>query len=154
MNESIQKHVSTIELKTRETQESSQELHKRIAESTQKVRELRIALDQQNAACSEIRIEKGQLEIKVEAAVQAIITECHTPLETALELPELENRAESEREAETLKRRIKNLGTVNPMQLANTSRSTNATTICSRSLPTCKQRAVRSVVSSRSSMSV
>lgn len=114
LNESIQKHVSTIELKTRETQESSQELHKRIAESTQKVRELRIALDQQNAACSEIRIEKGQLEIKVEAAVQAIITECHTPLETALELPELENRAESEREAETLKRRIKNLGTVNP----------------------------------------
>ena len=29
-------------------------------------------------------------------------------------MPELENRAESEREAETLKRRIKNLGTVNP----------------------------------------
>lgn len=112
--EAIQRQVADLELKTRESQESSQELHKRISESTQKVRELRNAADQQSAASSDIRVEKGRLEIKVDAAIQVIITECKTPLETALELPKLENRVECEQETERLKRRIKNLGTVNP----------------------------------------
>lgn len=112
--EAIQHHVSDLEIKTRESQESQQELHKRIAESTQKVRELRIALDQQSSAASEIRVEKGRLEIKVDGAIQVIITECNTPLETALALPKIEDRASCEQEAERLKRRIKNLGTVNP----------------------------------------
>lgn len=111
---SIQHQVANLELKTRETQESSQELHQRISDSTQKVRELRIALDQQSAACSEVRVEKGRLEIKVDAAIQVIITECRTPLETALELPKIVDRRACEQEADRLKRRIKNLGTVNP----------------------------------------
>ena len=112
--ESIQHHVADLELKTRETQESSQELHKRIAEATQKVRELRIALDERSAAASEVRVEKGRLESKVDAAIQVIVTECATPLETALELPQIVDRAAVEQETERLKRRIKNLGTVNP----------------------------------------
>jgi chromosome segregation protein len=112
--ESIQHHVSDLEFKTRQTQEHSQELHKQIATSTQKVRELRIELDKYSSAASEIRVEKGRLEIQVDAAIQVIITDCHTPLESALELPEIEDRQTLEQEANQLKRRIKNLGAVNP----------------------------------------
>jgi chromosome segregation protein len=112
--EAVSHHVSDLEIMTRESQESQQELHKLIAESTQKVRELRISLDQQSSAASEIRVEKGRLEIKVDGAIQVIVSECETPLETALELPKIEDRTRCEQEADRLMRRIKNLGTVNP----------------------------------------
>lgn len=114
LHESIQHRVTQLEAKTRETQESSQELTQQIARSTQKVRELRTAVDAQNTASSEIRVEKSRLEIMVDAAIQAIITECDTPLETALALPKIEDRETCEQEAQRLERRIKNLGTVNP----------------------------------------
>ena len=62
----------------------------------------------------QVRVDKGRLEVQVDAAVNAIVQDCGVPLETALRAPELENRAELEGEAFKLRRRIANMGTINP----------------------------------------
>ena len=62
----------------------------------------------------QVRVDKGRLEVQVDAAVNAIVQDCGVPLETALQAPELENRAELEGEAFKLRRRIANMGTINP----------------------------------------
>ncbi len=59
-------------------------------------------------------MQKGRLELQVEAAVNHITVDCKTPLETALALPPLEDRAPLEDELFKINRRIANLGTINP----------------------------------------
>ena len=63
---------------------------------------------------SEARVQKGRLELQVEAAVNHIATDLAVPLETALSVPPLENRPEVEDALFKINRRIANLGTINP----------------------------------------
>ncbi|MFR1166563.1 MAG: hypothetical protein ACLSDQ_02440 [Adlercreutzia equolifaciens] len=63
---------------------------------------------------SEARVQKGRLELQVEAAVNHIATDLSVPLETALSVPPLENRPEVEDALFKINRRIANLGTINP----------------------------------------
>lgn len=72
------------------------------------------AFDDINKSLADARVEKARIEMQVESVVSEIIDKCHTSLETALSLPELEDRSALEEEAANLTRRIASLGTINP----------------------------------------
>lgn len=52
--------------------------------------------------------------MQVEAAINTIVQDCKTPIEQALAMPALEERAPIEERAFKLRRRIANMGTINP----------------------------------------
>ena len=103
-----------LEAKALDAQSRSQGLHDSIAQATKKVHSLHDLFDKTSAQISEVRVEKGRLEIQVEAAIKVITDECSTSLETALKLEPLEEREEAVSQLQSLERRIKNLGTINP----------------------------------------
>lgn len=78
------------------------------------MREKRASYDEITSRRAEVRIEKGRLEVQVEAAIAVITEDCNISLETALARAELENREETEQEAERLERRIKAMGVISP----------------------------------------
>lgn len=65
-------------------------------------------------ALASVREEKVRLEIRVQSLADDIVTEMETTMEEALETPVLDDRAAIEEEAERLRRRISNMGTINP----------------------------------------
>ena len=72
-------------------------------------------VDEASEGLVQIRIEKSKLEVRVEQAIKAITEESGVLLEIALELPAPQDRHEMEQQRERLSRRIKNLGSVNPV---------------------------------------
>ena len=78
-------------------------------------------------------MDKGRFEVQVDAAVNAIVHDCKVPLDRALETPELEDRGATEDAAFKLRRRIANMGTINPTPPRSTSSSRRATTTWLRS---------------------
>ena len=72
-------------------------------------------VDAASEALTRVRIDKGQLEVKVEQAIRIITEEHGVLLDIALEIPAPEDREQSEQRAEKLRRRLKNLGSVNPV---------------------------------------
>lgn len=84
-----------------------------INEASGQVDSARAGLSEVQERLSAVRIEKAKVENEVEHSVQRIVEENSTPLEEALKLPEIEDRAASEKRAETLRRKIGNLGAVN-----------------------------------------
>ena len=111
---SAQKRAKQLEEQAADSQNSTVGIHARINEARATAREAHESYDATNGKLADVRVEKGRLEMQVESAIQTITEECETPLETALELPELENRPEVEEAAFKLQRRIKNMGTINP----------------------------------------
>lgn len=103
-----------LEQESQSEQQASRELHDKITQATQTSREVRQSFEEQSAKLADVRIEKGRLEIQVDAGVKAIVEDCGTPLEVALALDELEDRASAEEQRASLERRIKNMGTINP----------------------------------------
>lgn len=93
-------------------QNDSAELTASIDAARRAVSEARERLDAAQAALSEARIEKGRIEVQVEAAIAAIVDERGVPLEAALETPAPENRAATEAEADRLRRRLRSIGTI------------------------------------------
>lgn len=116
--ESLEKSAKrwTIDLEeaTNAAQSSSSGLHGAMTEARNAARKNQDEYDALNNKLSEARVEKGRLEIQVEAAINVIVQDCKTPLESALEQPELENREEIEDSVFKLRRRIANMGTINP----------------------------------------
>lgn len=111
---SAQKRAKQLEEQAADSQNSTVGIHARINEARATAREAHDSYDAANGKLADVRVEKGRLEMQVESAIQTITEECETPLETALELPELDNRPEVEEQAFKLQRRIKNMGTINP----------------------------------------
>ena len=103
-----------IEEKASAASDLSSGLHAAVSEARGAAREAHSAYDEVNEALANARVEKGRLEIKVEAAVKVIVEDCATPLERAIELPPVADRALMEEEAARLKKRIGNLGAINP----------------------------------------
>ena len=106
-----------LEEQSRDAKMSSQGLHAQIAAATRDSREKHDTFDRFTAQMAELRVEKGRLEVQVEAAIKVIVEDCNTSLETAMKLPELEERqerAKADQKVSSLERRIKNLGTINP----------------------------------------
>ena len=111
---SARRWTRDLEDRAAAAQNSSTGLHNQVTEARAKARAAHDAYDVVNEKLSAARVDKGRLELQVEAAVSAIVDDCGHPLESALALPELENRPELEETAFRLNRRIANLGTINP----------------------------------------
>ncbi len=103
-----------LEEQSSEAQSASSGLHDVLNKARSEARAAHDAFDAANEKMGAARVEKGRLEIQVEAAINVIVKDCHTPLETVLTLPALENRNEAEEAAGKLRRRIANMGTINP----------------------------------------
>ena len=99
-----------LEQESQTEQNASRELHDNIAKATQTSREVRERFDGCSAKLAEVRIEKGRLEIQVDAGIKAIVEDCDTSLEQALSLEALQDRSVVEEHCASLERRIKNMG--------------------------------------------
>lgn len=111
---SAQRWTQSLEEQATAAQNSSTGLHASVTEARARAHEAHALFDGTSERLSEARVQKGRLELQVEAAVNHIAHDCGTPLETALAMPPLENRSEVEAELFRLNRRIANLGTINP----------------------------------------
>ncbi|MDO4501863.1 MAG: chromosome segregation protein SMC [Coriobacteriia bacterium] len=100
--------------KVADAQEASTGAHEQANAARQAAQGAHARLDAANESLSQVRVEKGQLEVRVQAAVDAIVHDCGVAMEQALEVPEVQNRAELEESALKLQRRITNLGAINP----------------------------------------
>ncbi len=72
-------------------------------------------VDEASEGLVQTRIEKSKLEVRVEQAIKAITQDNGVLLEIALELDAPQDRPEMEQQRDRLQRRIKSLGTVNPV---------------------------------------
>ena len=112
--DSARRRARALEERAALAQDSTSGLHAQANEARARARAAHDAFDEANSRMGQVRVDKGRLEVQVDAAVNAIVQDCGVPLETALQAPELENRAELEGEAFKLRRRIANMGTINP----------------------------------------
>lgn len=74
----------------------------------------RKAFDVENQKLSEVQVELGRLEIQVQNAVDVIDNIEGISVDKALEMPDIENRPEKEERQFKLRRRIANMGVINP----------------------------------------
>ncbi len=112
--ESARLCAQKLENATEESQNSSAGLHARINEARAAARAAHDTFDAANQQLADVRVEKSRLEMQVEAAVNTIVQDCDTPLETAMQRPALQQRTQVEEQAFKLRRRIANMGTINP----------------------------------------
>ncbi len=111
---SARRRTRQLEERSIAAQSSSDGLHAQVNAAREMARAAHDAYDGVNAALSAARVEKGRLEVQVDTAVNVIVGDLSCPLDHALELPELEDRAKAEDDAFKLKRRIANMGAINP----------------------------------------
>lgn len=111
---SAKKWAISLEDAVNQAQDSSSGLHNSVNEARTQARKAHDVFDSVNEKLSEARIDKGRLEVQVEAAIETIVNDCKTPLETALAAPPLDDRTETEDSAFKLRRKIANMGTINP----------------------------------------
>jgi chromosome segregation protein len=106
--------TARLEEDTLATENSSNGLHAQIDTARAHTRELHDSFDAINQQLADVRVEKGRMEVQVEAAIKTITDDCSTPIEQAMEMPQLEERTKIEEHAFKLRRRITNMGTINP----------------------------------------
>ena len=111
---SLRGRIRVIEDAVLDSESATSDIHESAALARDAAREARDAFDQANSAMADTRIEKGRLELQVDAAVRAIVEDCGVPIDKAKDLPLLENRSAAEDDAFRLERKIKNMGVINP----------------------------------------
>lgn len=112
LKESATAWVNDLAGKAALEQSNSASLNASINEARAASRAAHDELEATQAKLNEVRIEKGKLEVQVEAAISTIVDECGTPLETALEIPAPQDRAAAEGEAFKMRRRLNSMGTI------------------------------------------
>ena len=112
LKESATAWVDDLAGKAALAQSNSESLNASINEARTASRDAHAALDAATAKLSEVRVDKGRLEVQVESAISTIVSDCGVPLETALETPAPDDRAAAEGEAFKLRRRLQNMGTI------------------------------------------
>ena len=98
-------------------QADSESLRETIHTAQEGVRAVQAEIDLKNSSATELRVEKGQLEVQVNQSVRRIVEELGMPIETALAAEPLDNRRTSEDRAHRLRKQISNLGPVNPIAM-------------------------------------
>ncbi len=98
-------------------QADSESLRSTIHDAQDAVRAAQAEIDGKSEAMSDLRVGKGQLEVQVDQAVRRIVEELGLPLETALAAKALDDRVEAQDRAHALRKRISNLGPVNPVAM-------------------------------------
>ncbi|MEG1624247.1 MAG: chromosome segregation protein SMC [Raoultibacter sp.] len=114
LSRSAKHWTDRLEADTTSAQSVSAGLHASISEARDAARAAHDAFDETNAILSQARVDKGRLEVQVESAINTIVQDCRVPLEVALAIPVLEDRTETEDKTFKLRRRIANMGTINP----------------------------------------
>ena len=115
LREGVQEKAEVLRDRAQIEQAGQGDLRDTIDKEREAVDAEQAKLDEANEKLTQVRIEKSKLEVKVEAAI-AVITETHgVLLDIALALDPPENRDEEERHAESLRRKLGNLGSVNPV---------------------------------------
>lgn len=112
LKESATAWVNDLAGKAALEQSNSASLNASINEARAASRAAHDELEATQAKLNEVRIEKGKLEVQVEAAISTIVDECGTPLEAALEIPAPQDRAAAEGEAFKMRRRLNSMGTI------------------------------------------
>ncbi|MDA3937664.1 MAG: chromosome segregation protein SMC [Actinomycetota bacterium] len=98
-------------------QADSESLRSTIHGAQEAVREVQTEIDDRSSNMSEVKVEKGQLEIQVTTAVGHIVDDLDVPLERALESEPIQDRQKTMDAAHRLRKRIANLGPVNPVAM-------------------------------------
>ncbi len=96
-------------------QADSESLRSTIHGAQDAVRAAQADLDDLIAAMGDIRVDKGRLEVTVRAAAARIVEELGVSIEAALEKPPVEDRQSATDAVHRLRKRIANLGPVNPV---------------------------------------
>ena len=96
-------------------QTDSVSLRDTIHEAQDKVKQAQNHLTEARENLSQIKVTKGQLDVRVNAAVRVITDDHGIPLESALEVPQLTDRRLAEDETMALRRKLANLGAINPV---------------------------------------
>ena len=110
----LSKRVARLDEALATSESSTSNVHASTAAAREAAREAHDGYDVASSRMAQVRVEKSRLEVRVEAAANVIVKDLGVPLDHAQELPELENRKQSENEVFKLERRIKNLGAINP----------------------------------------
>ena len=96
-------------------QADSQSLRDTIRAAQDAVRDAQNALDERVATMGDLRVEKGQLQVQVDAAVGRIVDEFDVPLERALEMEPHADREHAVERAHKLRKQIGQIGPVNEL---------------------------------------
>ncbi len=115
----LQEHAESWAIKLRDRarfeQADSESLRRTIHDAQEAVRAAQAEISEKTEAVSDVRITKGQLEIQVNQAVRRIVEELGVPPETALDSEPVEDRRAVEDQLHALRKRLANLGPVNPV---------------------------------------
>ena len=114
LSQSLRQRVQAIDDAISASEDSTNGFQASAAEARTTARKAHDDFDEANSRMTQTRVEKGRLELQVQTAVNAVVSDLSTPLEVAQELPTLEDRAAYEDESFKLQRRIKNMGVINP----------------------------------------
>ncbi|MBP3893405.1 MAG: chromosome segregation protein SMC [Atopobiaceae bacterium] len=102
--------------RSRLAEADSDSLKATIGNAKEAVNEASGELQRARDAVNEVKVEMGRVEVQVENAINAITSQGFV-LDEALTLPAPEDRATMEAEAETLRRKIANIGPVNEVAM-------------------------------------
>jgi chromosome segregation protein len=93
----------------------SESLRETIHSAQEAVREAQSGVEEQTAGMTDIRVEKAQLQLQVDGAVARIVDDFDTPIERALELPEIEDHDRARDRAHRIRKQMVNMGPVNEL---------------------------------------
>ncbi len=96
-------------------QADSESLRTTIHDGQEAVRTAQAAVDETLESVTAVRVEKAALEVQVTSAVKHIVDDLGVPIERALEVPPIADRTTANDRAHRLRKRIANLGPVNPV---------------------------------------
>uniref|UniRef100_A0A7C9JN33 Chromosome partition protein Smc n=1 Tax=Muribaculaceae bacterium Z82 TaxID=2304548 RepID=A0A7C9JN33_9BACT len=106
--------VARLESQSTQAQEASSGLYSAVTEARAAAKSAHDAYDEDSGRLSESRVEKGRLEVRLDAVMNAVVHAHGMPLDEALGLPPLTDRDEAEEQAARLRRRIGSMGAINP----------------------------------------
>lgn len=106
--------VARLESQSTQAQEASSGLYSAVTEARVAAKNAHDAYDADSSRLSDYRVEKGRLEVRLDAVMNAVVHTHGLPLEEALSLPPLVDRDEAEEQAAKLRRRIGSMGAINP----------------------------------------
>ncbi len=110
----LDRRVRLLDEAVSASESSANSAHAGAAAARDSARNAHDAYDQASSRMSQVRVDKGRLEMRVEAAVNVIVRDLGTPIDHAQELPQLEDRRSAEDASFKLGRKIKNMGAINP----------------------------------------
>jgi chromosome segregation protein len=96
-------------------QADSESLRDTIHAAQEAVRDAQAGLDVCVAGMSDIRVDKGRVQLQVDASVARIVEDYDMPIERALELPAVEDDTRARERAHRMRKQLANMGPVNEL---------------------------------------